>query len=251
MSQADILLYKNFFISSSTVSNNFLYDCLHSRFDISSVRSMASDQDSCLLIVDDQRAFLHPSYWGPARSNPGYESNLARLLAASRDAGLFIIHVKHLSTTPGSALHPSAPAPSNHPLGGLGVDFNKESTPIDGEPIVEKNVNSAFIGTNLENMLRERRIRTLYITGITTDHCVSTTTRMAANLHVCDVTEDGNVTPGKVVLVEDATACFQKPDGKWDAETVHAVNVESLQEFAEIESTDTVVSRLTRKSGGV
>lgn len=207
--------------------------------------SVTTDKNSCLLIVDDQRAFSHPSYWGPDRSNPKYEPNLARLLAASRGAGLYIIHVKHMSTTPGSALHPSAPAPSNHPLGGFGIDFNQESTPVEGEPTIEKTVNSCFIGTNLENMLRERSIRTLYICGITTDHCVSTTIRMAGNLHVCDVLEDGRTVPGKIVLVEDAAACFQKPDGKFDAETVHAVNVESLREFADVESTDTVVQRLS------
>ena len=118
-------------------------------------------------------------------------------------------------------------------------------TPLKDEPLVEKHVNSAFIGTNLEAMLRERKIQTLYICGITTDHCCSTTTRMAGNLHVCDVTaDDGTVTPGRVVFVDDATACFQKPDGKWDAEIVHAVNVESLREFADVEGTDEVVRSL-------
>lgn len=202
--------------------------------------------NACLLIVDDQRAFSHPSYWGPSRSNPNYESNLARLLAASRRAGLYIIHVKHMSTTRGSALHPEAPAPKHHPLGGLGVDFNETSTPIEGEPVVEKNVNSCFIGTDLESMLRNNRIQTLYITGITTDHCCSTTARMAGNLHVCDtVSENGTTIPGRIVFIGDATYCFEKPGGKWDAETVHAVNVESLREFADIESTDNVVQALS------
>ena len=120
---------------------------------------------------------------------------------------------------------------------------------MDGEPIVEKSVNSGFIGTNLEKMLRDQKIQTLYICGITTDHCVSTTTRTANNLHVCDVlSEDGSVSAGRIVLVEDATACFQKPDGKWDAETVHGVNVESLKEFAHIQTTDEVVGDLTAET---
>lgn len=203
-------------------------------------------KNACLLIVDDQRAFSDPSYWGPSRSNPKYETNLARLLAASRDSGLFIIHVKHVSTTPGSALHPGAPAPDNHPLGGLGVDFNATSIPIEGEPVIEKSVNSCFIGTNLETMLRERHIQTLYIAGITTDHCCSTTARMAGNLHVCDiVSEKGDTIPGRIVFIGDATYCFEKHNGKWDAETVHAVNVESLREFADIGSTDDVVKQLS------
>lgn len=203
---------------------------------------------SCLLIVDDQKAFSHPTHWGSARSNPSYETNLTRLLAASRKAGLYIVHVKHISVEPGSALGPSAPAPSNHRAGSLGTDFNDTSTPVEGEPTIEKDVNSAFIGTDLEAMLRERGISTLYITGVTTDHCVSTTTRMAANLHVCDITSsDGTVVPGRIVLVEDATACFMKPHGKYDAETVHAVTVESLdKEFADAVSTDDAIKAILR-----
>jgi nicotinamidase-related amidase len=202
-----------------------------------------------LLIIDNQRAFADRTHWGPIRSNPQYENNVSRLLAASRKASLLIIHVKHISLQLNSALHPSAPAPPDHPLGGMGTDFEDNSTPLAGEPIVEKNVNSAFIGTNLEAMLRERRVQTLYICGLSTDHCVSTTTRMAGNLHVCDVPNtDGRTQPGRIILVDDATACWQKPKsvggGRWDAETVHAVHVESLREFATIASADSVIQTL-------
>ena len=54
-----------------------------------------------------------------------------------------------------------------------------------------KGVNSAFIGTQLEEILKESEVRTLVIAGLTTDHCVSTTTRMAANLGVCERFGDG------------------------------------------------------------
>ncbi len=208
-----------------------------------------SQRSSALLIIDNQRGFANRTHWGPARSNPQYERNVSRLLAASRKAGLTIIHVRHLSLQPDSALHPSAPAPPGHPLGGKGVDFENNTTPLSGELIVEKHVNSSFIGTNLEAILRERRVKTLYICGLTTDHCVSTTARMAGNLHVCDVLEvDGHTRNGQIVLVDDATACWQKPNsigsGRWNAETVHAVHVESLQEFATIASTDAVIQTL-------
>lgn len=113
--------------------------------------------------------------------------------------------------------------------------------PKGDEDVIVKNVNSSFIGTRLESLLRSHSIKRLYICGLSTDHCVSTTTRMAGNLHVCDtMTEDGRMLPGRVVLIQDATACWQKPvevGGKWDAETVHAVHVESLQEFAVILNT--------------
>jgi hypothetical protein len=64
---------------------------------------------------------------------------------------------------------------------------------------------------------------------------------MAANLGVCDV--EGRE-KGDIVLVQDATACFKKPDGKWDAEIVHAVHVESLREFVRIAELEDVLGEI-------
>ena len=66
------------------------------------------------------------------------------------------------------------------------MDFLPYARPLEGEAVVTKAGNSGFIGTELEAMIRQRGIRTLVIGGITTDQCVSTTTRMAENLGVCD-----------------------------------------------------------------
>ena len=63
-----------------------------------------------------------------------------------------------------------------------GFDFKPEAQPLDGEPVITKDVNSAFIGTDLEARLREQGVEAVALVGLTTDHCVSTTARMAANL---------------------------------------------------------------------
>ncbi|KAL5349862.1 hypothetical protein ACLOAV_004896 [Pseudogymnoascus australis] len=187
-----------------------------------------------LLLIDSQAGFTHPTHWGPARSNPSYETNVATLLSHFRalrsahpGAGPDIIHVRHASADPTSPLHPDA----------AGFAWMPYTTPIAGEQIVTKGVNSSFIGTDLENMLRAAGTRRLYVAGLSTDHCVSTTVRMAGNLGVVD----GEWGKGEVVLVGDATACWEKVGGMWKAEIVHAVHVESLREFARVGWTGEVV----------
>lgn len=102
--------------------------------------------------------------------------------------------------------------------------------PLSREAVFEKTVNSAFIGTQLEDYLRSSKISQLVIAGLTLPHCVSTTTRMAANLGF------------EVILLSDATASFALPDlsGQLiEPELLHQIHVATLQdEFAEIQSTE-------------
>jgi nicotinamidase-related amidase len=163
---------------------------------------------TALLLIDIQDGFLEPQYWGPSRSNPSFEPKTTKLLTAYRllvssQANTLhkIIHVAHASLNPKSPLHKSNP----------GFNFQKFSQPEQDELVLTKCVNSAFIGTGLEDALRSHfqgGKGTLYIAGLSTDHCVSTTTRMAGNLWVCDaVIENGERgEEGEVILVEDATA---------------------------------------------
>ncbi|KAJ5145932.1 uncharacterized protein N7515_000496 [Penicillium bovifimosum] len=218
-------------------------------------------QPTALILIDNQQAFTNPttiSHWGTTRSNPNYEQNLQTLLTTFRTARissqvpLGVIHIFHTSLDKNSPFHPSNP--SNL----LPLDF---ATPApDGtEPVFWKNVNSSFIGTGLEAHLRERGFRQLIFAGLTTDHCVSTTVRMAANLRVVDRFPDGPVRLradgsrenagvvdyGRIVLVGDATATFGKKG--IDSETIQRVSLVSLDgEFADVLPTEEVVEALKR-----
>ncbi|KAL1954877.1 hypothetical protein VTO42DRAFT_466 [Malbranchea cinnamomea] len=102
----------------------------------------------------------------------------------------------------------------------------------------KKNVNSAFVGTRLGQETRARGVKQLLVAVLTTDHCVSTSVRIPANLGVAG--EDG-----RIILVEDSCSTFAK--GPYDAATVHGVSVETLRgEFAEIWKTADVVAELKR-----
>jgi nicotinamidase-related amidase len=177
--------------------------------------------NTALLIIDVQQGFDAP-YWG-ARNNPHAEDNIARLLDAWRAAKRPVFHVKHNSRTPQSPLHPSK----------SGNAYKAFATPRAGEPSIGKDVNSAFIGTDLEAQLRAANIYALIIVGLTTPHCVSTTTRMAANLGF------------QTKVVSDATAAHAGcgPDSKAiDAETMHYHALAALNgEFAEIVTTADVL----------
>ncbi len=183
-----------------------------------------------LLVVDVQQGFDDVAYWGP-RNNPGAEANVERLLAAWRAAGRPVAHVVHDSRHPASPLHPGQPG--NAP--------KSEAAPLPGEPVYHKAVNSAFIGTALDADLRRAGVDTLVVVGLTTNHCVSTTTRMAGNLGF------------ETYLVSDATATFDRrgPDGRtFPAALVHAVALGDLHgEFATVVTADALLGALAGARG--
>ena len=181
-------------------------------------------QNAVLLIIDVQQGLDDPSLG--QRNNPQAEKNMRQLLRQWRQSKRPVIHIQHLSASPNSPLHPSCP----------GVALKPEVTPQAGEKLFQKQVNSAFIGTNLEQYLREEGYKTLVIVGLTTQHCVSTTTRMAGNLGF------------ETFLVADATAAFEVTDGQghhFSAEDVHALSLATLDgEFATVVETDIILQAL-------
>lgn len=178
---------------------------------------LLAGRNAALVLIDFQKGFDEPVWaeWGP-RNNPDAEERAAELLAAWRSEDRPLFHVRHLSGESDSPLRP----------GRSGSEIKEPLLPRPGEPVIEKRVNSCFIGTDLEERLRRTRIETLVIAGLTTDHCVSTTARMAGNLGF------------ETCVVSDATATFgrRKPGGGcFSAEEVHEVSLASLHgEFATV-----------------
>lgn len=181
--------------------------------------SITLDDKPALILIDIQKGFDDLEYWGGGRNNPNAEEKSAELLKFWRENNLPVFHTKHCSSDPNSLL-----AESNE-----GNKFKEIVKPIYGEHIIKKNVNSAFIGTNLKHQFQDANINKLVFVGLTTDHCVSTTIRMAGNFGF------------EVYAINDAIATFDKIgfDGKkYSAQLLHDTALASLNdEFATVLNT--------------
>ena len=184
--------------------------------------SLTKSDRPALILVDIQKGFDNIEYWGGQRNNPDAELRASELLKLWREHHLPVFHIQHCSSIPSSLLHET----------NAGNAFNELVLPIEGEPVIKKNVNSAFIGTDLQAQLNNAAITKLVIVGLTTDHCISTTTRMAGNLGF------------ETYLVADATATFNKKgiDGQnYPADLIHETALASLnEEFATVVTTDRI-----------
>lgn len=171
-----------------------------------------------LIIIDVQKGFEQDA-WG-TRNNIHAEDNMLTLLQAWRRQQFPVIHVQHASKSETSPLFP----------GTEGFRFKEGFGPVGDEYLIRKHKNSCFIGTELDNYLKENGYDTLILVGLTTNHCVSTTARMAGNLGY------------RTYVIYDATACFNllSYDGEttFAAEDVHRLSLSSLHnEFATVTST--------------
>ena len=169
-------------------------------------------RETALLLIDVQVGVDVLSHWGGSngrRNNPDAETKMSQLLAAWRNAKLQVAFTRHDSRESASPLKFSLPTGAQKP----GFE------PAAGEIVVEKDVNSGFIGTDLEIQLRRAKISRLAIVGFFTNFCVETTTRMAGNLGF------------DTYLIEDCCSASNRigPDGvDRDPDLVHAMTVANL-----------------------
>lgn len=170
------------------------------------------DETTALLLVDVQKGVNEVKYYGgPSgkRNNHSAEENMRCLLAEWRRLGKRVVFTRHNSREINSPL--KLDLETGNQIEGLEIN--------DSDIVVEKDVNSGFIGTSLELELRRSGINRLVVMGFYTNYCIETTVRMAGNLGF------------DTYLVHDACAAVNTlgHDGAYyEADLVHNMSIASL-----------------------
>ncbi len=170
------------------------------------------DEITALLMIDVQKGVDVLNYWGGPtgrRNNLHAETHLRLLLDGWRKRRFPVFYTVHDSREARSPLKLSLPTGR----------IKEGLEPRDGEIVIRKDVNSGFVGTNLELMLQRQRIHRLVVAGFFTNMCVETTVRTAGNLGY------------DTYVVADACATSNRVgwDGvDRDAELVHAMAITSM-----------------------
>ena len=170
------------------------------------------DNNTALLLVDVQKGVNDTNYYGGSngrRNNLNAETNILSLLSKWRESGRQIAFTKHDSREENSPLN--LRLESGQQLEGM--------DPCENDIVVEKDVNSGFIGTSLELDLRRANIQRLVVVGFFTNVCIETTVRMSGNMGF------------DTYLIHDACASMNciGHDGKdYDPDLVHNMAIANL-----------------------
>lgn len=181
------------------------------------------EQNAALILIDFQKGFDEEKFVKGNRNNKDAEKNASVILSHWRGKNLPVFHIIHHSTDSNSSFRE----------GCSGFEIKDEVKPISGEVVIEKNVHSAFIGTDLKEQLDKKVIKTVVIIGLTTNYCVSTSTRMAGDYGF------------ETFLISDATATFDRigiNGEKFSAEIIHQTALANLNnDFAKVIDTKRIL----------
>lgn len=126
--------------------------------------------NTALLVIDIQDSFkISPARWA-TRNNPRFEENVTELIRTFREASLPVIFVLHNDSDPG--FRPGDPE----------VRLMEFLDRREDEPLIVKNTRNAFTSTDLQARLDALGVRKVVVSGISTEQCCETTTRVAADL---------------------------------------------------------------------
>lgn len=189
------------------------------------MRSLRSDI-AALIVIDLEKSQDYQAFLRTERNNPEAEKNANILLNSWRAKNLPIFHIQHCYSN----------FDSNSNEAGTGRVLKGLVSPLKNEPLIKNNVNNAFVGTNLKKLLDSESISKIVFVGLSTDHFMSKTARMAWDYGF------------ETYVISDATATFSMEgrDGQFfSAELIHETTLASItREFGKVVSTKEMVQQI-------
>jgi nicotinamidase-related amidase len=187
-----------------------------------------------LVVVDVQQGMVEGSpEWGP-RSTPNLIPNIEQLLSFWRSKQWHILHVQHDDVD-----DPENPIAAKFPET---YAIHPSAAPKDSEKVFVKHTSSAFVGTELQSVIKtyEREKRKIIVIGMDGAQCVNSTTRHGVDLGL------------EIVVVADACATYGMDD--WEtgervtAEDTHRAAMGMLAGFGKVYTTKKLLEVLEEKS---
>lgn len=142
---------------------------------------------TALLVIDVQNFFFHEKH--PIYHGEEVLDKIKSLILKARTSGIPVIYMQHLF---GDKIGIQI---DGTPLGAI----HQAITPNQDDVVICKTTPDSFLGTNLDEMLKEKDIKKLIVAGFQTDFCIDTTCRRAFSLGY------------DVVLAGDAHSTFDSP----------------------------------------
>jgi len=165
-----------------------------------------------LLIIDMQNDFVREGARLSVAQARSVIPNIQNMLGYFRAHRLPVFHILRIHRSDGSDVEITRrDLFTKHPFavqGTPGAQEIEELKPLPGEYVIEKTRMSAFIGTELDLMLRTLKITELVVTGVQTPNCIRTTVFDAIAYNYL------------VILVDDATGA--------QSEEIHRANARDM-----------------------
>lgn len=173
-------------------------------FMLFSLNNFAQKLDSTALILIDIQKFYFPGGDAALVEPEAAALEAQKVLEYFRENKGLVVHVKH-AYEPGGEIHPLV-------------------KPIDGEQVFTKSEVNCFLGTGLDEFLKEKAIKYVVLAGMQTHMCLEGGTRAAHDLgYKCTVVENAC-----------ATRDLKYGDTVIKAADVHASTLATLKSYAKI-----------------
>lgn len=159
----------------------------------STLKEVVAPEHSAVLVIDMQNDCCLPD-GALDKMGLGVSSRMAIIpvlgsfLEKARQVGALVVYSQHATLLSGASNSPAYVYYMKRRFtiataveGSWGQEIVQDLAPRENEPIIRKHRGSAFVGTDLDQILRCNGVQTVIAAGVSTENCVESTVRDAAH----------------------------------------------------------------------